>query len=262
MESIVSIIAADSTENAVAALRRMIEAAERIVALTGAGISTESGIPDFRSPGGIWSRMKPITYQEFIASEEARLEDWRRRFRMNADFAQAEPNAGHFALARMAEHGRLRAVITQNIDGLHQRAGLPDQRLIEIHGNVRGARCLDCSAAVTFEQAREIITATGGSPRCACGGLIKAAMISFGERLPEETIRNAWNAVSDADLLLVIGSSLKVQPAAGLPLQAKRSGARIAIVNREPTGLDHIADLLVRGPIGRVFSAIYPQTVN
>ena len=256
-------MASDSLNNDdVAALRRMIDNADRIVALTGAGISTESGIPDFRSPGGIWSRMKPITYQEFLASEEARLEDWRRRFAMNRDFQLAQPNAGHVALAHMATQGRLQAVVTQNIDGLHQRAGLPPDRLIELHGNVRGARCLTCAAPMSFEQARMAIETTEASPRCSCGGVVKAAMISFGERLPEEFLRRAWELVSNADLLLVIGSSLKVQPAAGLPLQAKRSGARVAIVNRDATVLDDIADLLVRAPIGAVFAAIFPQSVN
>ena len=244
------------------ALARMIDAAERVVALTGAGISTESGIPDFRSPGGIWSRMKPITYQEFVASEEARLEDWRRRFKMNADFARAQPNAGHLGLARMALDGRLGWVITQNIDGLHQRAGLPPERLIEVHGNVTHGRCLDCGLVMSLSDAKRLIEASGASPRCSCGGLVKAAIVSFGERLPETAIRKAGEVSNEADLFLVIGSSLQVQPAAGLPLRAKRSGARLVIVNRDPTRLDDIADLVVRGAIGTVISALYPQTVN
>jgi NAD-dependent deacetylase len=253
---------AEPGEAQVAALRAMIDASDRIVALTGAGISTESGIPDFRSPGGIWSRIKPITYQDFRSSEEARLEDWRRRFNMREDFGRAEPNAGHLALARMAREGRLRKVITQNIDGLHQRAGLPPELLIEIHGNVREARCLDCRATMSFAEVRAIIDATDAPPQCGCGGPIKAAMISFGERLPEDAVREAWASASEADLFLVIGSSLQVQPAAGLPLQAKRSGARLAIVNRDATRVDSLADLLVRGSIGAVFTALKSQPVN
>ena len=175
----------------IAALRRLIESSSDIVALTGAGISTESGIPDFRGPGGIWTRMKPITYQEFVASEAARLEDWRRRFVMNANFAGAEPNAGHFGLARLAAEGRLQAVITQNIDGLHQRAGLPPERLIEIHGNATHGRCLDCRAPMPLAMVQCIIETTAASPRCACGGVIKAAIVSFGERMPEEAMRRA-----------------------------------------------------------------------
>jgi NAD-dependent deacetylase len=251
-----------SDNRAFAELRRMIEHADRIVALTGAGISTESGIPDFRSPGGIWSRMKPITYQDFVGSEEARLEDWRRRFEMTENFAKAEPNAGHFGLARMAREERLEAVITQNIDGLHQRAGLDAVRLIEIHGNVTHGRCLDCGATMSMREAKRLIEATGASPRCACTGLVKAAIISFGERLPEEALRVAWELASTAGLFIVIGSSLQVQPAASLPLQAKRSGAKLAIVNCDATTLDDLADLTVRDSIGATFSALYPHSVN
>ena len=244
-----------------AALRRLIDGAARVVALTGAGISTESGIPDFRSPGGLWSKMRPITYQEFCASEEARLEDWRRRFKMNADFAAARPNAGHRGLVRLAE-GRLLAVITQNIDGLHQRAGLPAELLIEIHGNSTHGHCLDCRAEMSLAKVREIIDATGAAPRCACGGLVKAAIVSFGERLPEKDLFRAARLAAEADLFLVVGSSLQVQPAAALPLAARRAGARLALINREATPLDPAADLIVRTPIGAVFAALYPQLVN
>jgi NAD-dependent deacetylase len=242
-----------------AALHRLLQGGERIVALTGAGISTESGIPDVRSPGGLWTRIKPITYQEFCGSEEARLEDWRRRFKMNADFAAAAPNAGHHGLAQLAEDGRLTGVITQNIDGLHQRAGLPAALLIEIHGNSTHGRCLDCRAPMPLEEVRERIEATGASPRCGCGGLVKAAVISFGERLPDQALRRACELAGAADLFLVIGSSLQVQPAASLPLAARRSGARLVIINRDPTPLDGHADLIVRQPIGAVFAALYPQ---
>ena len=246
----------------IAALRRLIAASERVVALTGAGISTESGIPDFRSPGGVWTRMKPITYQDFIGSEAARLEDWRRRFAMIERFAAAEPNAGHRGLALLAEGGRLDTLITQNIDGLHQRAGFPDDRLIEIHGNVTHGRCLQCRAPMTLPAVRKIIDATATSPRCSCGGLVKAAIISFGERLPEQAMRRAQQATANADLFLVVGSSLLVQPAASLPIVAKRSGARLAIINREATPIDSLADLVLRQAIGTVFSRLYPQLVD
>ena len=246
----------------IAALRRLVEGAARIVALTGAGISTESGIPDFRSPGGLWSKMRPITYQEFCASEEARLEDWRRRFKMNADFAAARPNAGHRGLVRLAEEGRLLAVITQNIDGLHQRAGLRAELLIEIHGNSTHGHCLDCRAEMSLAEVREIIDATGAGPRCACGGLVKAAVVSFGERLPERDLLRAAKLAAEADLFLVVGSSLQVQPAASLPLAARRAGARLVLINRDATPLDQAADLIVRASIGAVFTALYPQLVN
>jgi len=247
----------------IAALFSLIRGSERIVAMTGAGISTESGIPDFRSPGGLWTRgIKPITYQDFVASEEARLEDWRRRFKMNSDFTAAKPNAGHLGLANLAREGRLLALITQNIDGLHQRAGLPTEQLVEIHGNSQRGRCLDCRAAMPLETVRAIIDESAASPRCACGGLVKAAIVSFGERIPDDVLQRANDAASNADLFLVIGSSLQVQPAASLPLVAKRSGAALAIINREATPLDHVADYAVHCPIGTFFSALYPQLVN
>jgi NAD-dependent deacetylase len=249
-------------EDGIKALRRLIDGARNLVALTGAGISTESGIPDFRSPGGIWTRMKPITFQEFVASEAARLEDWRRRFTMNANFAAAKPNAGHYALAHLAAEGRLQAVITQNIDGLHQRAGLPAERLIEIHGNATHGSCLDCRATMSLGEVRQQIEATGAAPRCACGGLVKAAVISFGERMPAEAMRRAAELAAGTALFLVIGSSLQVQPAASLPVTAKRAGATLVIVNRDETPLDEMADAVVREPIGAVFRRICPQIVN
>ncbi len=240
-------------------LRELIARSERVVAMTGAGISTESGIPDFRSPGGLWSRMKPITYQEFVASEEARLEEWRRRFRANERFANAEPNEGHRGLVRLMNEGKLRTVITQNIDGLHQRAGLPPESVIEIHGNSTRAHCLSCRAPMALQTIRETIETTGASPRCECGGLVKAAIISFGERMPEDAMAKATVFAEDADLFLVVGSSLLVQPAASLPLVAKRSGAALVIVNRDATPLDEYAELVLRESIGVVFSTLYPQ---
>jgi NAD-dependent deacetylase len=245
------------------ALRGVLASSERIVALTGAGISTESGIPDFRSPGGLWTRgIKPITYQHFVASEEARLEDWRRRFRMNEDFATAKPNAGHLGLVRLMQEGRLLALITQNIDRLHQRSGIPVDRLVEIHGNSGEGRCLECRTSMPLTTVRAIIEKTSASPRCACGGLVKAAIVSFGERIPESSLQRANDASARADLFLVIGSSLQVQPAATLPLVAKRCGAKLIIINREETPLDRIADIVVHRPIGAIFSTLYPQIVS
>jgi NAD-dependent protein deacetylase/lipoamidase len=244
------------------ALRELIGRSKRIVALTGAGISTESGIPDFRSPGGLWSRMRPITYQEFVASEEARMEEWRRRFRANERFATAEPNEGHLGLVRLMRAGKLLAVITQNIDGLHQRAGLSSESVVEIHGTSMRAHCLDCRTPMTLQTIRATINATGASPRCECGGLIKAAIVSFGERIPEEALAKATALSQQVDLFLVVGSSLLVQPAASLPLVAKRAGAALAIINREATPFDEYADLTLGGSIGAVFSTLYPQAVD
>ncbi len=244
------------------ALAGLLARAERVVALTGAGISTESGIPDFRSPGGLWTRgIKPITYEDFVASEELRLEDWRRRFRMNEDFAAAAPNAGHLGLVELMREGRLITLVTQNIDRLHQRSGIPAERLIEIHGNSSEGRCIDCRTPMPLSTVRARID-DGAAPRCACGGLVKAAIVSFGERIPDETMRRASEAAERADLFLVVGSSLQVQPAAALPMIAKRAGATLAIINRDVTPLDRFADLAVHRPIGAVFSALYPQLVS
>ncbi len=252
----------DPGNDEIAAFRHLIDASERVVALTGAGISTESGIPDFRGPNGLWTRVKPITYQEFVASEDARMEDWRRRFVMNETFAAAKPNAGHRGLVEMAESGRLAMVVTQNIDGLHQRAGLGSEQVIEIHGNSTRGRCVECAAFMSLADVRRMIDETGASPRCACGGLVKAAIISFGERMPSDALSAATRFAAAADLFIVIGSSLLVQPAARLPLIAKQSGASLVIVNRETTPLDAEADLILHRPIGAVFADLYPQLVN
>jgi NAD-dependent deacetylase len=248
-----------SDNEEISLLRRLIGAARNLVALTGAGISTESGVPDFRSPGGIWTQMQPITFQDFMASEEMRLEDWRRRFRMNESFSNAEPNPGHYGIVRLADEGKLTTLITQNIDSLHQRSGFPSARLVEIHGNVTKGRCLQCRMPMPLEAARKVIETTGTSPRCSCGGLVKAAIISFGERMPEAEMRRACAAAAAADLFLVAGSSLQVRPAASLPVIAKRSGARLVILNRGATPLDGLADLVVADSIGGAFSNLYPQ---
>jgi NAD-dependent deacetylase len=232
-------------------LSALLNAASRIVAFTGAGISTESGIPDFRSPGGIWSRMKPIYFDDFVASEEARREDWERRFRSLRAFASAEPNEGHLALARLEAAGRLHALLTQNIDGLHARAGNDPSRIVELHGNGTYAGCLDCGSRHEIGWIEQRMEEEGAPPSCtACGGLLKAAVISFGQSLRRSDLERAEAAARAADLFLVLGSSLVVHPAASLPVLAKRSGAALAIVNRDPTPLDGVADLVIHASIG------------
>ncbi len=238
-------------------LAQAIEMAHSVVVFTGAGISTESGIPDFRSPNGIWSKIKPIYFQEFVTSESARLEDWRRRFRFRDEFRAAVPNVAHVAIARMIASGKAVAVITQNIDGLHQRSGVPADKVIEIHGNATFATCLDCGRRHELDALEAEITRTGTSPRCvACGGLVKAAVISFGQAMPTREMMRAEHAMEEADLFIAIGSSLQVHPAADLPLAAKYQGATLIIVNRDPTPLDAIADHVLRGSIGEVFAAV------
>jgi len=244
--------AADETKR----LAALLAEARRAVVFTGAGISTESGIPDFRSPGGIWTRMAPIDFRDFVTSAEVRREAWRRRFAMEESFALARPNAGHLAVAALVARGTVHAVITQNIDNLHQDSGVPDDQVIEIHGNTRYARCLDCGTRMELGPIRAHFERHGDPPDCAvCGGIVKTATISFGQAMPEREMARAEQATLDCDLFLVLGSSLVVYPAAGLPLLAKRQGARLVIVNREPTEQDDVADLAIRGEIGPLLEA-------
>lgn len=239
------------------ALRDLVAGARRMVAFTGAGISTESGVPDFRSPDSPWMRNKPIPYDAFVASAEVRREAWRRKFAMDDIYRGAMPSTGHVVLAELATAGRLQAVITQNIDGLHQQAGLDPAGVIEIHGNGTYATCLDCGLRHEITEIRAVFEARGHPPPCrACGGLVKSATISFGQRMPEAALTRAEALARDCDLFLVAGSSLVVYPAAQLPVVAKKSGARLVIVNREPTPLDGIADLVIHGEIGAVFTAL------
>ena len=234
-----------------AELRRLIAHAERIVFFTGAGISTESGIPDFRSPGGIWTRMAPIDFRDFLASEEARRETWRRKFVTDQTIRAAEPNRGHRAVARLIREGRASSIITQNIDGLHQLSGVPDSHVIELHGNSTYATCLSCAQRYEIDDIKAEFARSNDPPHCvACGGYVKAATISFGQSMPVEAMRCAEAETLAADLFIVAGSSLVVYPAAGFPEIAKQNGAALVIVNRDPTGLDRMADLVIREGIG------------
>jgi NAD-dependent deacetylase len=236
-------------------LKRLIADAQRIVAFTGAGISTESGIPDFRSPGGIWTKHRPIEFGDFLASEEMRRESWRRKFATDETMRTATPNAGHRALARLVEQGKMIAVITQNIDGLHQASGIPDDKVIELHGNSTYAACLDCKRRHELDWVRQIFADNETLPLCmACGGMLKTATISFGQAMPEEAMERAYAVTNEADLMITLGSSLVVYPAAGFPIMAKRKGAKYVIVNRDPTDQDEIADLVINAEIGSTMS--------
>jgi len=238
-------------------LARLIQSARRITAFTGAGISTESGIPDFRSPGGVWSRMKPIQFQDFLRDPELRREGWARAFSGRAGWTGRAPNAGHMALARLAQQGRLKSVITQNVDNLHQDSGLPPDQVIELHGNASYATCLECGLRHEIEDLRPAFEASGEPPACReCQGVVKTATISFGQAMPPEPMRRAEEETLACDLFLVLGSSLVVYPAAGFPLLAKRNGAKLAILNREPTDLDAQADLVLHDEIGPALSEI------
>lgn len=232
-------------------LKKLIDRATRAVVFTGAGISTESGIPDFRSPGGIWSKNRVIYFDEFVRSRDARVEAWTRLFDGRPTIKAAQPNAGHRAVARLVETGKVTEVITQNIDGLHQRAGVPSERVIEVHGNATYAKCLSCGLRHEFDDIEPAFKATKEPPVCReCRGIVKSATISFGQAMPEDEMIRAGEAALGCDLFLAIGSSLVVYPAAGLPIAAKRSGAKLVILNRDPTELDHMADLVINAEIG------------
>jgi NAD-dependent deacetylase len=237
----------------IAALAHLIRQSRRAVVFTGAGISTESGIPDFRSPGGIWTQMAPIYFDDFLASETARRETWRRRFAMQDQFGNAEPNRGHRAVDALVRRGKVSTVITQNIDGLHQASGIPPDKVIELHGNTTYATCLDCGQRYEIADLRAAFERDGSVPPCeGCLGHVKTATVSFGQAMPVVAMARAEEETLAADLCIVLGSSLVVYPAAGFPEIAKRNGAALAIVNREPTPLDRIADLVIHGGIGDV----------
>ena len=240
------------------ALQQLIDAATNIVFFTGAGISTESGIPDFRSQGtGIWEKMKPVYFEEFLRSEEARTEQWRRKFAGDMKMDGAEPNKGHLAIARLVESGKCSAVITQNVDNLHQNAGIPDDQVIELHGNASYARCLSCELRYELADLRRQFEEQHRIDPCSrCGGIIKSATISFGQAMPEEAMRKAQIVSERCDLMIATGSTLIVYPAAGFPEYAKQLGSKLAILNREPTPLDDIADVVMHGEIGPTLSYI------
>jgi NAD-dependent deacetylase len=243
--------------DSVSRLTGWLDEAERVVVFTGAGISTESGIPDFRSPGGIWDKYRPIDYRDFVASEDARREYWQRKFEVDPLIAGAAPNRGHRAIAALVASGKGSAVITQNIDGLHQGAGVPEDKVVELHGNGTYARCLSCAARTELEPIRAAFLADGTLPLCeSCGGLVKPATISFGQPMPEEEMRAAQAHTLACELFLAIGSSLVVYPAAGFPVLAKQNGARLVILNREPTELDGWADLVLNREIGPTLGAV------
>ena len=246
-----AIIIAVMNEN-IARLRDLIDTAERIAVFTGAGISTESGIPDFRSPNGIWSKMQPIEFQDFVASEEMRREAWRRKIVIDEDMQRAAPNRGHRAVSELVRRGQCIAVITQNIDGLHQASGIADDHVVELHGNATYAACLDCGLRHELAPILDAFRRDETLPLCMqCGGIVKTATISFGQSMPLEAMRRAELASSACDLFIVLGSSLVVYPAAGFPAFAQQRGAKLAIVNREPTDQDGSADLVVHDEIGR-----------
>ncbi len=240
-------------------LRQWLEESQNTVVFTGAGMSTDSGIPDFRSPGGLWTRMAPIMFEDFLASEEMRIEAWRRKFAMDDEIGDVSPNAGHMAIAKLVENGKISTVITQNIDNLHQNSGIDPSRVIELHGNSTYAKCLDCGLRHDLAALRQAFFAAQQSqaPGCQnCGGIVKSATISFGQAMPERQMAEAEAATMSCDLFLAIGSSLQVFPAAGFPIMARHNGARLVIINREPTELDAAATLVINEEITPVLQSL------
>jgi NAD-dependent deacetylase len=232
-------------------LAKLIHDADEIVGFTGAGISTECGVPDFRSPGSPWMVNKPIPFQIFVAHPEAQKEAWRRKFAMDDTYAAAQPGKGHAALVALHEMGKMPHLITQNIDGLHQASGLPPECVIELHGNGTYAQCLGCKARHELSFIRPHFERFGHAPACQeCGDILKSATISFGQAMPEGKMRQAMKSAMSCQLFIAIGSSLVVFPAAGLPRIAKENGAQLVIINREVTALDSSADLVIRADIG------------
>jgi len=232
-------------------LEDLLGESRRAVIFTGAGISTESGIPDFRSPNGIWSKFTPVYYQDFVASEEARREAWRRKLAVDRDMRDAAPNRGHRAVAELVRRGTAACVITQNIDGLHQKSGVPEERIVELHGNSTYASCLDCGLRHELDPILEDFARDERLPLCGdCRGMVKTATVSFGQAMPQAAMERAEAETLECDLFLAIGSSLVVFPAAGFPVLAKQNGARLVIINREPTDLNGVADLVLASDIG------------
>jgi len=251
---------ADDLERTLTTVRGWIDAARRIVVLTGAGISTDSGIPDFRGPQGVWTRNpeaeKMATIQHYVADPEVRKRSWKSR--LDSPALGAEPNAGHKALVALEQRGTLDTLITQNIDGLHQKAGSSPARVIEIHGTAREVVCLQCGERAPMERALARVRAGEADPPCrTCGGILKSATISFGQGLVQDDLRRAGDAAQRCDLMLAIGTKLSVYPIAGVVPVAKEAGARVVIVNAEPTEMDALADAVLRGSI----SALLPRLV-
>ena len=239
-------------------LNELISQSEALVFFTGAGISTNSGIPDFRGPKGIWKTSQPIYFQDFVNSEEKRVESWERKFSNELNINKAKPNQGHQKIAEIMKSKDLSHLITQNVDNLHQESGVSDSQITELHGNATYAKCLDCQLRYDLAELKESFLSTKVPPLCnECNGLIKTATISFGQAMPEEEMVIAQKKSVSCDLFICIGTSLAVFPAADLPVLAKETGSQLVIINNEPTQMDHIADLVINRDISEVFSEIY-----
>lgn len=233
--------------NDIETARGLIRKAKKILVFTGAGISTGSGIPDYRGPDGVWLKREPVLYQEFIASTKAKLDYWRYKADTFPAFSAAAPNAAHRALVGLEKSGRLLALVTQNIDNLHRAAGTHTDKLVELHGSGLYAECLDCYKWTSMAEALAAFRLDGAPPLCSCGGWLKPAVVMFGEPLEREDLLKAFKAAEDCDLAISVGSSLSVEPAASVPLACKAGGKPYLIVNRGPTAHDGAADMKLDG---------------
>ena len=254
-----------SLEEQIRTVRAWIDTAERVCVLTGAGISTDSGIPDFRGPKGVWTRNpeaeKMATLETYVGDPAVRERAW--QWRLETERNKKSPNAGHAALVRLEAAGRLDTLVTQNVDGLHQAAGLSPERIVEIHGTLAEVECLSCNERAPMARALARVEAGEADPPCrSCGGILKSATISFGQGLVERDLERAMRAAETSDLLLAIGTTLGVYPVAGMVPIAQRAGARIVILNGEPTEMDHLADEILRGPIGEILPALTEERLG
>ncbi len=240
----------------IARIAHKIKEGSKNIIFTGAGISTESGISDYRSKGGIWEQFKPVYYEEFLSSKEARIEHWRQKMELYDDLIRAKPNPAHLGIVALEQMGLLEAVITQNIDGLHQAAGLPDEKVIELHGNSTRVKCISCGKITPLEDAHRRIAAGESAPECDCGGYLKTDTISFGQAMPVAEMEKATELSRNCDFFLVVGSTLIVHPAASLPALAKQKGAFTAIINLSETPYDAMFDVLIRGKAGAVMEKV------
>jgi len=235
----------------------MVNEAKRIVGFSGAGISTESGIPDFRSPNGIWAKNRTVMFQEFMASYDDRVEYWRQKVAIWPEMKKAIPNDGHHFFVKIDKEGKLLGLITQNIDNMHQKSGLRENKIVELHGTLKNVVCLSCGVKISMDEALKRVEAGELAPQCLiCGGFLKPATVSFGQSLSENDLTYAFNLCSECDLFIAVGSSLVVQPAAGFPVLAKNNGAKLVIINRTETCLDSIADLVIHDGIGKTLQAL------
>jgi NAD-dependent deacetylase len=254
-------------EHQIEELASLIRSSRYLVAFSGAGISTESGIPDFRGPQGIWTKMRPIELQQFLQDASARREYWRRKLESHPQMRDAEPNAGHKALARLFEAGYLKTMITQNIDGLHQKAGISEDRVIELHGSNAYIACLQCRKRFAWEEVLPFFEQhpepSTDCPRCDhCGGWIKPATISFGQAMPEEKTRQAFAEAGKADVLITVGTSLQVYPAAGIPQETLNHHGKVVIINNQATGIDSAAQFVIRGSAGELLTRLAEQAIE